>query len=141
MTIMPASRRASEARRGWKIVAVLAVSETVSWGVLYYAFAVFLPAMQRSLGWSKAELTGAFSAALATSAVAAFPVGRRLRRLRRRPDGADAGARPRRLRRRRPAAAARLRSAERLPAARDRLGSARGDAIRARRDRRRLRLR
>src|SRR5919201_4657957 len=80
MTIMPASRRASEARRGWKIVAVLAVTETVSWGVLYYAFAVFLPAMQRSLGWSKAELTGAFSVALATSAVAAFPVGRRLDR-------------------------------------------------------------
>src|ERR671936_365536 len=80
MTIMPASRRASEARRGWKIVAVLAVSETVSWGVLYYAFAVFLPAMQRSLGWSKAELTGAFSVALATSAVAAFPVGRWLDR-------------------------------------------------------------
>jgi MFS family permease len=80
MTIMPASRRASEARRGWKIVAVLAVSETVSWGVLYYAFAVFLPAMQRSLGWSKTELTGAFSVALATSALAAFPVGRWLDR-------------------------------------------------------------
>lgn len=26
---------------GWRIVAVLALTETVSWGVLYYAFAVF----------------------------------------------------------------------------------------------------
>ena len=36
--------------------------------------------MQRSLGWSKTELTGAFSVALATSALAAFPVGRWLDR-------------------------------------------------------------
>jgi predicted MFS family arabinose efflux permease len=63
-------------RDGWRIAAVLAVTETVSWGVLYYAFAVFLPSMQRSLGWSRTELTGAFSLALATSAIAAFPVGR-----------------------------------------------------------------
>jgi MFS family permease len=60
---------------GWTIVAVLAVTETISWGVLYYAFAVFLPSMQHELGWSKTELTGAFSLALATSALAAFPVG------------------------------------------------------------------
>jgi MFS family permease len=70
----------TDERHGWTVVAVLAVTETVSWGVLYYAFAVFLPAMQRSLGWSKIELTGAFSLALATSAVAAFPVGRWLDR-------------------------------------------------------------
>jgi MFS family permease len=65
---------------GWTIVAVLAVTETISWGVLYYAFAVFLPSMQHDLGWSKTELTGAFSLALATSALAAFPVGRWLDR-------------------------------------------------------------
>jgi MFS family permease len=68
---MPGGRR-----HAWRIAAVLAVTETVSWGVLYYAFAVFLPSMQRSLGWSRTELTGAFSLALATSALAAFPVGR-----------------------------------------------------------------
>jgi MFS family permease len=65
---------------GWTIVVVLAVTETVSWGVLYYAFAVFLPAMERSLGWTKTELTGAFSVGLATSALAAVPVGRWLDR-------------------------------------------------------------
>jgi MFS family permease len=69
-----------EVRRGWAIVAALAVTETVSWGVLYYAFAVFLVPMQRDLGWSKGELTGAFSLALATAALAAFPVGRWLDR-------------------------------------------------------------
>jgi MFS family permease len=65
---------------GWTIVVVLAVTETISWGVLYYAFAVFLPSMQHELGWSKTELTGAFSLALATSALAAVPVGRWLDR-------------------------------------------------------------
>jgi MFS family permease len=70
----------STSRNGWTIVAALAVTETVSWGVLYYAFAVFLPSMQRELGWSKTELTGAFSLSLATSALAALPVGRWLDR-------------------------------------------------------------
>ncbi len=70
----------SDSRYGWTIVAVLAVTETVSWGVLYYAFAVFQVPMQQELGWSKSELTGAFSLALATSALAAFPVGRWLDR-------------------------------------------------------------
>jgi MFS family permease len=73
------SRRANP-RYGWTIVAVLAVTETVSWGVFYYAFAVFLTPMQRDLGWSRFALTGAFSVALATSALAAFPVGRWLDR-------------------------------------------------------------
>ena len=82
-------------RYGWAVVAVLAVTETVSWGVLYYAFAVFQAPMQRDLGWSRPELTGAFSVALATSALAAFPVGRWLDRHSPRPlmtAGSTAGA-------------------------------------------------
>ena len=34
-------------------------------GILYYAFAAFLVPMQRDLGYSAAQLTGAFSLALA----------------------------------------------------------------------------
>ena len=62
--------------RGWGIVGALSVTETVSWGILYYAFAVFLIPMQRELGFSIAELTGAFSFALLVSAVAGIAVGR-----------------------------------------------------------------
>jgi MFS family permease len=80
VTKIRSSSRAVDPRYGWTIVAVLALTETVSWGVLYYAFAVFIPSMQRALGWSKTELTGAFSLALATSALAAVPVGRWLDR-------------------------------------------------------------
>ena len=66
--------------RGWGIVGALSITETVSWGILYYAFAVFLIPMQRELGFSTAELTGAYSLALLVSAVAGIAVGRWLDR-------------------------------------------------------------
>jgi predicted MFS family arabinose efflux permease len=62
--------------RAWAIVAALSVTETVSWGILYYAFAVFLVPMQRELGFSTAQLTGAFSVALLVSGIAGIAVGR-----------------------------------------------------------------
>jgi predicted MFS family arabinose efflux permease len=64
----------------WGIVAALSVTETVSWGVLYYAFAVFLVPMQHDLGYSAAQLTGAYSLALGISAIAGIGVGRYLDR-------------------------------------------------------------
>ena len=63
-------------RRGWLLVAALATSETTSYGVLAYAFAVFLVPMQQELGWSRTALTGAYSVAIIVSGVAAIPVGR-----------------------------------------------------------------
>ena len=61
---------------GWVIVATLALTETVSWGILYYAFSVFLVPMREALGWSEAVLTGAYSLALLVSGIAAPFVGR-----------------------------------------------------------------
>jgi MFS family permease len=75
-----APRRRSLGTRAWGIVAALSVTETVSWGILYYAFAVFLIPMERELGLSTAELTGAFSVALLVSGVAGIAVGRHLDR-------------------------------------------------------------
>ena len=84
--------------RAWAIVGALSVTETVSWGILYYAFAVFLLPMERELGFSTAELTGAFSLALLSRR------GRHRRRaLSRRPQPARAD--DRRLDRRRAARA------------------------------------
>jgi hypothetical protein len=60
---------------GWRMVWVLAVTETVSYGVLFYSFAVFLVPVQRSLGWSQATLTGAFSVSVLVTGVAAVPAG------------------------------------------------------------------
>jgi MFS family permease len=62
------------------LVVTLAVTETVSFGVLYYAFTVFITPMQAELGWSRAALTGAFSLAQLVSGLAAIPVGRWLDR-------------------------------------------------------------
>jgi predicted MFS family arabinose efflux permease len=75
-----ASPRPAWRTRAWGIVGALSVTETVSWGILYYAFAVFLLPMQRELGYSAAQLTGAFSLALLVSAVAGIAVGRHLDR-------------------------------------------------------------
>ena len=61
---------------GWVIVGALALTETVSWGILFYAFSVFLVPMQRELGWSVATLTGGYSLALLVSGLAAPFVGR-----------------------------------------------------------------
>lgn len=61
---------------GWVLVAVLAVTETVSYGVLQYAFPVFLVPMQAELGWSRTAMTGAFSLASLVSGFAAIPAGR-----------------------------------------------------------------
>ena len=58
------------------MVASLCVTETVSWGILYYGFPVFLPPMEAELGWSRVQITGAFSLGLLSSALAALPVGR-----------------------------------------------------------------
>jgi predicted MFS family arabinose efflux permease len=63
-------------QRGWRLVAILAVTETTSYGVLAYAFGVFLVPMGDVLGWSRTALTGAYALAVIVSGVAAIPVGR-----------------------------------------------------------------
>lgn len=67
-------------RAAWGQVLTLSLTETISWGILYYAFSVFLVPMGQALGWSRTELTGAFSLALLVSGVAAIPAGRWLDR-------------------------------------------------------------
>ena len=59
----------------WLLVFTLGFTETVSWGVLYYAFSVFVQPMQAELGWTRAQLTGAFSLALIVLGVAGVGAG------------------------------------------------------------------
>jgi MFS family permease len=61
---------------GWIVVATLCVTETVSWGILYYGFPVMLRPMEEELGWSRVEITGAFSVGMGIAALSALPVGR-----------------------------------------------------------------
>lgn len=70
------TRLAAGLRGGWGTVAALSVTETVSWGILYYAFAVVLEPMEREFGWTRLQLTAAFSLALLASALGGVAVGR-----------------------------------------------------------------
>jgi MFS family permease len=60
---------------GWVIAVTLAITETISWGIVYYAFSVFITPMESDLGWSRGQLTGGFSVALLISGAMAYPVG------------------------------------------------------------------
>lgn len=64
------------AQRKWWIVATLCLTETISYGILYYAFTVFIKPMEAELGWSRADMTGAFSLSLLLSGLLAVPIGR-----------------------------------------------------------------
>lgn len=57
------------------MLVTLCVTETASWGVLYYAFPVMAAAISEETGWSMMSLTAAFSAGLVVAAVAGIPVG------------------------------------------------------------------
>lgn len=61
---------------GWALVITLGVTATVSYGILSYGFAVFITPMGQELGWSKAQITGAFSISQLVLGVSAIPLGR-----------------------------------------------------------------
>ena len=67
---------AREIYYGWVIVAAVSVTETVTWGIIYYGFPVFLRPMELDLGASRVAITLAFSLGLGVAALAALPVGR-----------------------------------------------------------------
>ena len=58
------------------IVWPLAVAETIVWAAMYYAFPALLPAWEQDLGWSKTELSLAFTLSLVVSAALVPVVGR-----------------------------------------------------------------
>src|SRR3954463_15481400 len=66
----------SPARMPWGFVAALSFAQLVSWGIIFYAFALFLEPMARELGWSKPALTLAYALAPGASALTAYPSGR-----------------------------------------------------------------
>jgi hypothetical protein len=53
-----------------------ALTQTIGWGTLFIPFALMVQPMEAELGWSRAELNGAFTLAILVSGVLAIPVGR-----------------------------------------------------------------
>lgn len=56
-------------------IGILAVTQIVSWGSLYYAFTILAPGIRRDLGLAPELVFGAFSWALIVAGLAATPVG------------------------------------------------------------------
>jgi predicted MFS family arabinose efflux permease len=54
----------------------LAIAQLVAWGVVYYAFSLFVVPMEQELGWSRASTNAALSCGLLVSGLAAYPVGK-----------------------------------------------------------------
>ena len=61
--------------RSSKTIGILAVTQIVSWGTLYYAFTILAAGMQRDLGLAPELVFGAFSWGLLTAGLAAAPAG------------------------------------------------------------------
>lgn len=64
----------------WQLLLALGVTQIVSWGSIYYAFALLLEPLQRDLGAGRSEVAGAFSAALLISGLCATWIGRTIDR-------------------------------------------------------------
>lgn len=56
-------------------VSVLSAGQLVCWAALYYGFSSFVLPMQQALGWSKPQLMGGFTLALAMWGVSTYAVG------------------------------------------------------------------
>jgi MFS family permease len=61
---------------GWPMLVGVSLAQVVSWGILYYAFSVFIAPMEAELRWPRVALTGAYAIALLCAGLAAVPVGR-----------------------------------------------------------------
>jgi MFS family permease len=61
---------------GWWLVIMLGITQTITWGILYYGFTVFLPVLEADRGWTRGQQSGAFSIAMLLSGLCAAPVGR-----------------------------------------------------------------
>ncbi|GAB2452866.1 MFS transporter [Streptosporangium sandarakinum] len=72
------SLRGGASARGRRIVAALAVTQTIGYGVLYYAFSVFLAPMSGALKAGSTQVAAALTLAVLTMALCAPLVGRRL---------------------------------------------------------------
>ena len=75
----PASKNGTESA-GWPLLIGLGLAQIVSWGTIYYGFALLLPPLQRALGAGQGVVVGAYSVALLAAGIGAPWVGRAIDR-------------------------------------------------------------
>ena len=59
-----------------RLVGWLSLAQLISWGSIFYTFALLMAPLERELGLSRAESSVAFSLALLVEGLMAYPVGR-----------------------------------------------------------------
>lgn len=59
-----------------RLVVWLSLAQLISWGSLFYLFALLMAPVERELGLSRSQVSLAFSLALLTEGLMAYPVGR-----------------------------------------------------------------
>ncbi len=62
-------------QRTWRIIGILAFTQILSWGALYYAFSILAPAIGPALGMRAVLVYGAFSWSLLVAGLVATPTG------------------------------------------------------------------
>lgn len=63
-----------------RLILVIAIGQTIGWGTMFAAFALFVAPMEAELGWSRAAINAGLTLALLVSGFAAIPIGRRVDR-------------------------------------------------------------
>ena len=63
-------------QRDRRLVGWLSLAQLISWGTIFYTFALVMEPVERELGLSRAQSSLAFSLALLTEGLLAYPVGR-----------------------------------------------------------------
>lgn len=59
----------------WRVIGILAGTQIISWGSLYYAFGILAADIQRETGWSTSLVFGAYSWSLLVAGLTATPIG------------------------------------------------------------------
>src|SRR3990167_3309207 len=69
-------RMKSSSEHDRRLVAWLSLAQLISWGSLFYTFALIMAPAERDLGLSRAQSSLAFSLALLVEGLLAYPIGR-----------------------------------------------------------------
>jgi hypothetical protein len=64
----------------WRLILALGCGQIVSWGILFYAFALLAPRILAETGWSRTLVFGGFSLALLVQGLASPAIGRHIDR-------------------------------------------------------------
>jgi MFS family permease len=59
-----------------RLIACIAIGQTIGWGTLFSVFPLFMAPLEAELGWSRAEVNAGLTCALLVGGLAAVPCGR-----------------------------------------------------------------